>query len=189
MPKRDTKIRLVGGAGEEERAGLEYPPSPSTDDLEACFERWAPYVGAVGLKLLGTHEGLDDLVQDVFLAAVRGLRGLRDPAAVKGWLSTVTVRLAQKRLRRERLKSFFIRRAGDEDVADASATPEQRVLLAQIYAVLKKQAVEDQVAWTLRHLEGERLEQVALLTGVSLATTKRRIKRANDAIREAVGDE
>jgi RNA polymerase sigma-70 factor (ECF subfamily) len=153
------------------------------------FLRFAPYVGAVGLRILGRRDEIDDLVQDVFLEAARGLSGLRDPRAVKAWLATITVRLARRRLRKRKLLRIFVRREAEEiDVADPAASPEQRALLAQVYAVLGRLPVDDRIAWTLRHLEGERLERVALLCDCSLATAKRRIRRAHDAIGEAVSD-
>jgi RNA polymerase sigma-70 factor (ECF subfamily) len=39
--------------------------------------------------------------------------------------------------------------------------------------------VEQRLAWTLRHIEGERLEDVAARCGCSLATAKRRIAAAH----------
>ena len=60
--------------------------------LEAAFRRYSRYVAAVALRLLGRDDEVDDVVQEVFLAALRGLERLREPEAVKGWLATVTVR-------------------------------------------------------------------------------------------------
>lgn len=151
--------------------------------------RYAPYVGAVGLRILGARDDLDDLVQDVFLEAARGLDGLRDPKAMKAWLATVTVRLARKRLRKKKLLGIFLRSKPEAiDVADPAASPEQRTLLMQVYGALGRLPVDDRIAWTLRHLEGERLERVALLCDCSLATAKRRIKRAHEALKEAVSE-
>ena len=42
---------------------------------------------------------VDDLVQDVFVEVLRGLKRLREPAAFKGWLAQITVRTATRRLR------------------------------------------------------------------------------------------
>jgi RNA polymerase sigma-70 factor (ECF subfamily) len=40
------------------------------------------------------------------------------------------------------------------------------------------------VAWTLRHVEGESLEEVAVLCDCSLATAKRRIASAHEKIKQ-----
>ena len=63
---------------------------------------------------------------------------------------------------------------------------EDEVLLKQLFARLDLVAPKDRVAWSLRYLNGESLEGVAQACGCSLATVKRRIRRANDLLtREA----
>ena len=79
-------------------------PVPELGDL---FLRYAPYVAKIGFKLLGRDDELDDLVQDVFIEAHRGLAQLRTAEAAKGWLARITVRRAVRRLRRQRLRAFF----------------------------------------------------------------------------------
>jgi RNA polymerase sigma-70 factor (ECF subfamily) len=160
-------------------------------DLDTLFRRYAPYVAAVAHRLLGRDDDVDDTVQEVFLAAVRGLKAVRDPQAIKGWLACIAVRSARKRLRTRRMRTFL----GLDDpaaygsVVDPAASPEQRALLARVYRVLDGLPVNDRIAWTLRHVEGEPLESVATLSGCSLATAKRRIAAAMRTIEEAFADE
>ena len=75
------------------------------------------------------------------------------------------------------------------NVRRQSASPEERVLLSRVYTVLDELPAKERVAWTLRYLEGERLEDVAKLCGCSLATAKRWIARAHSAIEGVVSDE
>jgi len=164
-------------------------PSLETGDL---FRRYAPYVAKIGYRLLGRDDDIDDLVQDVFLAAHRGLRSLRQPEAVKGWLATVAVRVARRRLRRRRMLTV-VGLGGPNDyqheVVDPAASPEQRALVSQVYRILDRLPVDHRIAWTLRHVQGETLERVAELAGCSLATAKRRIRAAALAIEEEVPNE
>jgi RNA polymerase sigma-70 factor (ECF subfamily) len=71
----------------------------------------------------------------------------------------------------------------------SGASAEQRALLSRVYAILESLPVDVRIAWTLRHVEGEKLESVARLCGCSLATAKRRIASAQQAMDEAFGDE
>ena len=163
--------------------------SADAESLDVLFRRFAPYVAKIGYRLLGRQEEVDDLVQDVFLDAHRGLRRLREAEAVKGWLATVAVRKAKRRLRARKLRALL--RLDDApdyvQIADDGASPEDRALLAGIYRVLDGLSVDERLAWTLRYVEGEKLERVAELCHCSLATAKRRIKSAHAAIREEVG--
>ena len=163
------------------------PAAPPT--LEQAFRAHVRYVAAIALRILGRDDEVDDVVQDVFLAAHSGLRTLRDGEAAKQWLRTVTVRVASRRLRRRRLRGFFgLDERGYEDIASPGASPEQRALLATVYAQLDRLPVAERVAWTLRHVEGLELDAVAEACGCSLATAKRRIAAARDKIDRVVGD-
>jgi RNA polymerase sigma-70 factor (ECF subfamily) len=164
-------------------------PEPPETSLEAVFRRYAPYVARIGLRLLGRHEEVDDLVQDVFVEAVKGLAQVRDPDALKGWLAAVTVRVASRRIRVKRIRRFLrLDQAPHYDRIEApGATAEQRALLANVYNVLNDVDVDARAAWILRYVEGERLETIAATCGCSLATAKRRISAAQRRIDVALG--
>lgn len=177
-------LRLV--EGEQERSGEEELVDLSLPTVDEAFRTYSAYVAAIGLRLLGRPEEVDDLVQDVFIEAHKGFHTIRDPKGVKRWLARVTVRVAHRRLARRR-RWRFLRLGDDFDYSalpDGGASPEMRALLARVYAKLDSLPVEQRVAWALRHVQGERLDAVALLCGCSLATAKRRIAAAHAAIRE-----
>lgn len=158
--------------------------------LADWFRRFAPYVARIGYRLLGRDEEVDDLVQDVFLAAHRGLVDARSEGAVRAWLMTVAVRIARKRLRRRRVLQFLHLDAREEPrrevaVEDSAGRRAQLVLLCK---ALDRLPVDGRIAWVLHCVEGETLEKVAETCGCSLATVKRRIRAAQEALEEEVGD-
>jgi RNA polymerase sigma-70 factor, ECF subfamily len=159
-------------------------PAPA-DDLGAVFRQHSGYVAAVAFRLLGRDQEIDDVVQEVFLVATRHLRKLREPAAIKGWLATVAVRVVRRKLRARKVRAFF----GAELLPDYSAvvvdaSQEQALIITRAYQVLDQLPVDEKIAWMLRHAEGERLETVAALCECSLATAKRRIAAAQYALGE-----
>jgi RNA polymerase sigma-70 factor, ECF subfamily len=158
----------------------------TSDDipLDALYARYAPYVAAIAMRILGRESEVEDLVQDVFATAVRGLRRRRNHAEIKRWLATVAVRRSIRRLRLLALWSWIDL---DEEphwdkIADPDVGPDERRLVARVYRALDRLPIRDRVAWVLRHVEGESLQQVADLCGCSLATVKRRIARAQSRI-------
>jgi len=173
-------LGLVTAASNPSKVELRLVDKPPTQG--EVYERYSAYVASLGYRLLGRDGDVDDLVQDVFLAAVEGLPSLREAGALKGWLATLTVRLAGRKLRRRRIASFFGFDGSEDDIAAPGATPEQRALLGQVYEALDRVAVDARVAWILRNIEGEPLDQVAKLCGCSLATAKRRISAAQEDI-------
>ncbi|HEX2679025.1 MAG TPA: RNA polymerase sigma factor [Polyangiales bacterium] len=154
------------------------------------FKRFAPYVARIGLRLLGRESDVDDLIQEVFFAAFKQREQLRDPGAAKNWLATIAVRTARRQLRRRRLRQFVGLDAGvpSLELRDPGMSPEKRALLARIYEMLDAMPVDQRLAWTLRYVEGEKLEQVAEKCGCSLATAKRRISAAHAALQAEMDD-
>jgi RNA polymerase sigma-70 factor (ECF subfamily) len=165
------------------------PSAPSAVSFDELFQRHVRYVGAVAARLLGRddHE-LDDVIQDVFWLASRRMAHLQDIELVRGWLVTATTRVVRRRLKRRRWRALFHVDKLPSNVPAPGATAEQRALLARLYRVLDQLPVEHRLAWTLRYMEGERLEGVAQACGCSLATAKRRIGAAQQVLDEVLRD-
>jgi RNA polymerase sigma-70 factor (ECF subfamily) len=189
MTPRPAHLRVVAGAGGT-GAGAEEPVDPR--DFDALYRRYAPYVAAIAGRILGRDHELDDLVQDAFVNALRGLEGLREPAAVRGWLAKITVRLATRRLRQLRLRRalHLARDVGDDEPIHApGASDEQRALIARVYRALDRLPAAERVAWVLRHVQGEPLQRIPELCDCSLSTAQRRLARAQAALEQELRDE
>ena len=154
------------------------------EQLSDLFRRYAPYVATIGLRLLGRDDELDDLVQEVFIEAHRGLHQLRSAESVKAWLARITVRRATRRLRRRRVRSFFSLEALPPDaklIAD-DRTPEEKADLVASYRMIERIPVRQRVVWVLKHVEGETLDSIAEICRCSKATVQRRLRAAAHAL-------
>lgn len=148
-------------------------------------------MAGLAYRLLGRDSEVDDVVQDVFVALLRFHGSVRDANALRGWLATTTVRLSLRRLRARklRLKAWL----GLDEIEPASvpspgATPEEHVALTRVHRALDGVSASARVAWLLRYVEQETMEEVARLVGCSLTTAKRRVGAAQLAVRQALGD-
>jgi RNA polymerase sigma-70 factor (ECF subfamily) len=164
--------------------------APDTPSVEQVYRQHAHYVARVAARILGREGDVDDVVQEVFLRAWRGLEQLRDPHAIKGWLATITVRIAGRHLRLRKLQSLF-GLASTKDVSD----PHRRRLRSGRSrsaftrdGLLEKLPVHERTARVLRHVEGEALQEVAAMCECSLATAKRRIASAHRKLERALSD-
>lgn len=154
--------------------------------IENLYRRHAPYAMALAVRVQGHPGDVEDIVHDAFLRAFDRLDHLRSGDAFRPWLSSVVVSLVRTRLRRRRLLGIF-GVSGSEPVdldalAQSEAGPEIRAQVAQLYGVLRELPVDQRVAWTLRYVEGHKLEDVAEMAGCSLATAKRWISAAQKHI-------
>jgi RNA polymerase sigma-70 factor (ECF subfamily) len=181
-------LRLVAPGDASPRVE-DSPPADPRAAVEDAFRRYAPLVASLGLRITALRDEIDDFVQEVFLRATRGIGGLRHAGATKAWLVSITINVARQRLRMRKLRKMVGLDVPIEyeELVDPSLGPEDRVLLSRMYRALDTLPVNQRLAWSLRHIEGERLETVALLCSCSLATAKRRIVAAQKVISEAVG--
>jgi RNA polymerase sigma-70 factor (ECF subfamily) len=148
--------------------------------FEDVFRQYAPYVAALVLKLIGRPADVDDVVQDVFIQAHRGLGSLRSAEALRPWLRRITVRRAQRWLRKRWVLRWFRESGLDAtaELVDPTASPEDRALVATLYRALERLPRDERVVWVLRIVEGETLESIAELLGCSVSTVQRRLRAA-----------
>ena len=159
--------------------------------LDAAFRAHAGFVASVALRVLGRPSEVDDLVQDVFLRVMPRLGDLRDPAAMRSWLAVIAARMARRRLRSRRWK-IWLGVGADYDYAqlvDGAASPQDRALVGELYRALDRLPVGQRLAWSLRHVEGFELAEVARACECSLATVKRWIGAAEEALRMEIDHE
>lgn len=165
-------------------------PSTGPVEFDELFARYGAYVARLAARLLGSGDAdIDDVVQDVFWLASRRLPRIADMIQARGWLATVTARMVRRRLRRRRFRNFFHASPRRDEVPVSGATAEQRAVLIRLYEVLEGLPTEQRLAWSLRYLEGEPLNAVALACRCSLATAKRRLTAAKSVIDEVFRDD
>ena len=159
----------------EARAGADWAK-------EALFRRYAPMVNGLAYRLLGSDSDLDDLVQESFAQALASLHRLQNTETFASWMSAIVVRTAHKLLRRRRLMTRLgLRRAEtiDIDLIISRGVPQDVALeLRVLYTLVEKMPTELRIPLLLRRVEDAPLEEIARLTGVSLATVKRRLTKA-----------
>lgn len=168
-----------------------------TRAAEMLYRRHASFAFNLAVRIAGSSHDIEDVVHDAFLRAFDSLSTLRNPKAFKSWLGSIVVHAVRSRLRRSRLlRVLGIGNRGEaidiDCIASEEASPRTRAELAQIYALLQTLAPDDRIAWTLRFVEGHDLKAAAELCDCSLATIKRRIRRAQSYIEShfvATGDQ
>jgi RNA polymerase sigma-70 factor (ECF subfamily) len=151
---------------------------------KVVWNRYASLVYGVLNRALGSPSESEDLTQEVFCRVFASVGKLRDPAALRSFLYSSTVRGLRSHLRAKRVRRFL-------SLSDTGDVPEQpargcdsegRELLARFYGMLGTLGANERTAFTLRHVEGLSLQEVADFTGSSLATIKRRLHRASEQV-------
>ena len=157
----------------------------------ALFSAYGGYVRRVLMRVLGPDPEIGDLTQDVFVAALESIHKLERPGALRGWLAQIAVFHARHCLRARKQWSI-LRFFSPEDMPPGRAREvdfEASEALRATYKLLAKLPVDERIVFTLRFVEGMGVSDVAAVCRVSLATTKRRLARAESRFAELARDE
>ena len=152
-----------------------------SDAATRLFDRHGKYIERLLYRILGPDEELEDALHDVFAKALTTHSQLRDPSALRAWLSRIAAGTARDLIRRRMRRRWLVFR-DPHDVPEVPdhARQEASDLLKRAYRAIDRMKADERIAFTLRRIEGMTLPEVAAACGVSLATAKRRIRKANE---------
>jgi len=171
---RGAVLDLCDGAPLVDALRAHHPAAPAI-----LFDRYAPQVRRILVRVLGSDRESADLLQDVFLRALESLDRLRDGERLGSWLTSIAVFTARETIRRRRRWRWLTPFAPEDlpEIAvsgDGAASEELRAF----YTALSRLPTDERIPFSLRFVEGMELTEVAEACGVSLATIKRRLSRA-----------
>jgi RNA polymerase sigma-70 factor (ECF subfamily) len=134
------------------------------------------------VRILGNDPELEDVHHEVFVRALSSIHRLKDPGCLTPWMVSVAVFSARTCLQR-RYRGKWLKLFAPEELAeigqaqyehDWSTLAELRVT----YELLDRLPPDERIVFTLRFIDGMGLAELAEACNISLATTKRRLKRA-----------
>jgi RNA polymerase sigma-70 factor, ECF subfamily len=192
MTERDTTAAAVV---DEDRRLVDRARAGDVQAFEALVRRYERWVFTLAVRMVGDRAQAEDLAQEVFLKAYRGLRGFRGGARFSTWLYAIASHhclnyLAgrESRMRRaERTDGPRDGRGGSpssvwDRVADEAPGPdavlERRDLRRLIQDELLRLSEDHRMAVVLRDIQGMSYEEMAETLGVELGTVRSRLHRA-----------
>jgi len=152
-------------------------------ELEA-WNRFSPGAAQTLRRLMGPGPDREDLLQEVFLRFYKRIRTLREPAAVRGFLAAICIRVVQGEIAsRSRRRWLHLTSTGDApDTAVPGPDVEARDTIARYYALLERLGQSERSIFVARTIEMLTLAEVAEAHGVSISTAQRRLARASKRI-------
>lgn len=178
---------------------MEQLRSKKPSAVQAFVKGELPRVFALCKRLCGQTADAEDLCQEVFVRAVRGLDGFKGEAALSTWLHRITINTWKNKLRSEHRRKSGLHvslSASKEDADGAPAldlpetapTPEETAMRQDAYYQLSRSLdaldPEEKSILVLRDMEGRTYEEIAELLDLNVGTIKSRLSRARDRLRE-----
>lgn len=152
--------------------------------FDRLFARWGPVVHGILLSRV-SKEDADDLVQDVFLAAMEKLASLREPQAFGAWVATIARTRAIDHLRRAP-------RRGDRNEersveSEPAAADPDRLEAERALAAIQSLPDAYRETLTLRLVEGLTGPEIAERTGLTPESVRVNLHRGLKMLREKLG--
>lgn len=156
------------------------------DELYLRFRRQV----ASGLaRVLGQHHELDDLVQEVFVIAFRGLAAFRGDARLGTWIYRVCVNVALGRIRQRKRRPADLSAIGIDQVSPAEGEQavwathpeapdraiERRQAQELVYRLLDQLAPKKRMVLYLHEIEGMELKDIAYVVDANAVTVRTRL--------------
>jgi RNA polymerase sigma-70 factor (ECF subfamily) len=147
--------------------------------FDRIVERYSPDVGALANRLLGWPGEVEDVSQEVFLAAYLGLKRFRCQCSLKSWLFTITINKCRSHRRKQLLHLRTSSRAADkpsvqtehEDSMDTETFNRIRNAVAALPAKYREPVV-------LRYLQELPTDEIGQILGISQNALHVRLSRA-----------
>jgi RNA polymerase sigma-70 factor (ECF subfamily) len=145
------------------------------------YVRYARLVHGILLARVPPEEA-DDLVQDVFLSAMRQLRGLRTVAAFRGWLAAIARNRATDYFRKTRPLAPF-----EEHMKDTSQARSGELEALEVLDLIRHLPEAYREPLILRLVEGMTGPEIAQQTGLTADSVRVNLCRGMKMLRELVG--
>jgi RNA polymerase sigma-70 factor (ECF subfamily) len=160
----------------------------------ALVERHRSYMYNLVLGMTGHHEDAHDVVQDSLLKAFTHFDQFEGRADLRTWLHRLLVNCAIDHLRRRQRRSDASHSVPIADVAEtaASLAPDPERLAASAHwrrdvsDVMAGMSPLERVTFSLRHFEGQSIEEIARTVGIGHNAAKQHIFRAVRKLRAAL---
>jgi len=170
-------------------------------DIEAFGELVSIYekqVYSIAYRFMGNHDDANDLAQEAFIRAFKGIENFRGDASFKTWLYHIVANVCRDELRRVKrqptvsLNSPIMTEDGEinREQEDWTFAPEivyeNKEMQELVQRLLNELIPEYRQVLILRELQGFTYDEIAVALDCSLGTVKSRISRGRKVLKDLI---
>ncbi len=169
---------------------VEMARTEGPDAFRPIFLRYSKPVLVFIYSMIGDRDRAEELTQETFIRAYRGLNSVRDISRFSTWLFGIARNVARETIRAKYRHSGKV--TPFEFVSthhpDTKAKPDEQVISDELYRMIREALLklpEDQrVVFVLKLIAGKRYEEISEITGASIGKLKTDLHRARHKMRE-----
>ncbi len=154
-------------------------------------DRYSARIINLAFMMIGDRHDAEDIAQDAFVRAYRGLPRFQRKAKFSSWLYQITLNLCKDYLK---AKSRHAKSVDEEHLETLDGDPNDqapRIILQEELSEKMREAIHKlpylyRESFVLRHLQNLDYEEVASITAVPADTVRVRAYRAREMLRELI---
>jgi RNA polymerase sigma-70 factor (ECF subfamily) len=156
---------------------------------------------SIAARYVTSADDAKDIYQEVFLRVYRGLKRFRFKSEFSTWVHRITVNvcLTHRSRRRRTMQSLLLLDDRNEEDAEAhgeirdpAGGPDHQAVNADISSSIEKALVslspKQKLVFTLRHFEGYKMNEIAVMMNCMEGTVKRYLFTATRRMRDQLKD-
>ena len=160
--------------------------------FDRLVERYSSDIAALANRLLGWSGEVEDVTQDIFLAAFLGLKKFRCECSLKTWLFTITVNKCRSYRYKRMLHWRRISQAADKAFLASAGTADKAPMDSETFERVRRaiQALPAKYREpvVLRYLQELPTDQISRILGISKNALQVRLNRARARLREDLAE-
>jgi len=151
--------------------------------LTELVERWQPRLYRQAVRLVEQPSEAEEVVQAAWLAIVRGISRLQDPACFRRWAYRIVTNKCADWIR-ARQRQRVISRKLTEEPAERPHAEDSQDDIALLRQALRQLCSEQRATLSLFYLEGMSLEEVSQVLSLPVGTVKSRLYYARRELKQ-----
>ena len=179
-----------------EEFSLEKLRSGDREEYARLVEAYYAMIYNLALRMLNDPQDAEDILQETFLKAYRGLKDFDGRSSVSAWLYRIATNEALMHLRRRKLDTVSIDESQDTEtgegeplqIVDWCCMPEEELVSAEALAHLDEAVTRLspnlRAVFVLRDIQGLSTREVEEVLNLSETAVKTRLSRARLQLRE-----
>ncbi|MDB6093383.1 MAG: polymerase, sigma-24 subunit, subfamily [Verrucomicrobia bacterium] len=173
--------------------------------FDEMVSRYWDRIYAMVNQLLRNSQDAEEVTQDAFIRAHRGLVNFRGDSAFSTWLYQIATNLARNRYwywwrrKRDKSVSFDAPVSSENSTTLADLIPAEvetpdditvtQEFVARIATGMERLSAKHREILTLRNIKNLSYEEIAAILNISVGTVKSRIARARESLRAKLGED
>ena len=152
--------------------------------LEELVARWQQRLWRHALHLTGKRDAAWDVLQEVWMAIVRGIRSLDDPARFRPWAYRLVINKSADWVRRQQRQ----RKLADDASGDLEewSPPAAGDHVERLRRALSRLPDDCRAILSLRYFEDAQVGEIARILEVPEGTVKSRLHHARNQLKKAL---